>query len=182
LNKLIVLVVLLFPLSLSAQRNQLVLIKKDEVVIRYRLGDDISYKRKDKAETLRGFIVEVNDSIIITSNDTVATHQIEKLFFRKGNFMNIVGGFLVTAGSAFFIIDQLNTIVINDQEPSLSTNVSNITLTSLAIGLPMLLITKKSHRVGFKERLRIVDSESPFYYSESRFRNKGYVSPHIPRN
>jgi len=181
LDKLVVIAVLLFPIPLFAQ-NQLILIKNDEVMIRYRVGDDLNYTRKSGIDKAGGFIVEINDSTIITSNDTVATHQIERIFFRKGNFMNLIGGLLVTGGSLIFVIDQVNSILVNGEKASLDGNVSRITLTSLAIGLPMMLISKKSHRVGFKQRLRIINRESPFYYSESRFRSKGYVSPHIPRN
>jgi hypothetical protein len=172
---------LLLPV-LSYAQNQLVLIKNDEVVIRFREGDDINYNRKSSNQSLRGFIVTITDSTIITSNDTVATHQIERLLFSKGNFMNVVGTFLVAGGSLLFVIDQFNNSVVNGDKPSLDGNVSRITLTSLAVGLPMMLIKRKSHRVGFRKRLKIVDKNSPFYYSEARFHRKGFQSPHIPRN
>ncbi len=149
--------------------------------MRYRAGDDLNYKRKN-GEKLSGFIVEVNDSTIITSNDTVATHQIEKVYFPKDNFLNVVGGFLVAGGTLIFIIDQVNIVVVNGDKASLDDRVSRITLVSIAAGLPLMLIKKQAHRVGFKKRLRIVDRESPFYYSEIRSRKKGYVSPGIPRN
>lgn len=171
-----------FIQTILQAQNQLVLIKNDEVVIRFREGDDITYKRKGADHKINGFIVDINDSTIITSNDTVATHQIERLMFTKGNFMNVVGTLLVAGGSLLFVIDQFNTLVVNGEKPSLDSNVSRITLTSLAVGLPMMLIKKKSHRVGFRQRLKIVDKNSTFYYSEARFRPKGFQSPHIPRN
>jgi hypothetical protein len=167
-------------MSLFSQ-NQLVLIKNDQVLMRYRAGDDVKYKRKN-GEKVKGFIVEVNDSTIITSNDTVATHQVQRIYFPKGNFLNVVGGFLVTGGALLFLIDQVNVMVVNGDRASLDDGVSRATLTSIGIGLPPMLIKKQAHRVGFKKRLRIVDRESPFYYSEVRFRKKGYTSPGIPRN
>lgn len=179
--------ILLFALAVLCfqdvcSQNQLVLIKNDEVVIRYTIGDDFVYKRKSRTSSTIGFIVSINDSTIITSNDTVATHQIERVYFSKGSLLNILGGGMVAAGVGIFLIDQINTILIDGKDPSLDNTVTKISLTSLAIGLPMMLITKKSHRVGFKQRLRIINRESPFYYSESRFQPKGYISPHIPRN
>lgn len=182
MNKLAILLFLLLPLSLFAQRNQLVLIKNDEVVIRYGAGDNFNYKRKSGERKTGGFIVEINDSTIITSIDTVATHQIEKVFFSKGNMLNVLGGALVTGGVLIFVIDEFNTMVVDGNDFYVDERVANISLTSIAIGLPLLLLKKKSHRVGFKQRLRIVDRESLFYYSESRFRPKGYISPSIPRN
>lgn len=166
--------------SFSNAQNQLVLIKQDEVQVRYVEGDDFVYKRKSSKQVFRGFIVEINDSTLITSHDTVATHQIERIYFAKGNFLNLIGGFLVFGGSAIFIIDQVNTLIVRGEDASLDSNVSKITLTSLALGLPLLVLKKHSHRVGFKQRLRIVNKESPFYYSESRFQKKGYNSPHLP--
>lgn len=172
--------ILLLTYNFATAQRQLVLIKNDEVQVRYREGDDIAYKRKSGMK-FKGFIVEINDTTIITSNDTVATHQIEKLYFTKGNFMNVAGTFLVIAGAGILILDQFNTVVVDGESPSMDSNVARISLTSLAIGLPMMLIKKKSHRVGFKQRLRIVNRESPFYYSPSRYKF-GFRSPHIPGN
>lgn len=172
--------ILLFIYNLVTAQPQLVLIKNDEVQVRYREGDDISYKRKN-GKKLSGFIVEINDTTIITSNDTVATHQMEKLYFTKGNFMNVAGTFLVVAGAGILILDQFNTVVVDGESPSMDSNVAKISITSLAIGLPMMFIKKRSHRVGFKQRLRIVNKESPFYYSPSRYKS-GIRSPHIPGN
>ncbi len=148
-------------------QNQLVIIKNDEVLVRFIKGDDFVYKRKDGTKQT-GFIVSINDSTIITSNDTVATHQVERVYFKKGNLMNLLGGFLVVGGAGIFIIDQINTILVQGQEPSLDDNVTQISLTALAIGLPMMLIKKRSHRVGFQLRLRIINEESPFYYGRAR--------------
>lgn len=172
---------LLLVYNFATAQHQLVLIKNDEVQVRYREGDDISYKRKSGAK-LSGFIVEINDTTIITSNDTVATHQVEKLYFTKGNFMNVAGTFLVVAGAGILILDQFNTVVVDGESPSMDSNVAKISITSLAIGLPMMLIKKRSHRVGFKQRLRIINRESLFYYSTSRYKPSGFKSPHIPRN
>lgn len=171
---------LLLICNLANAQRQVVLIKNDEVQVRYREGDDIAYKRKSGVK-LNGFIVEINDTTIITSNDTVATHQIEKLYFAKGNLMNLAGSFLVVAGAGILVLDQFNTVVVDGESPSMDSNVAKISLTSLAIGLPMMLIKKRSHRVGFKQRLRIVNRESPFYYSPSRYKS-GFRSPHIPGN
>ena len=152
---------------LCVGQNQLVVIKNDDVMVRYIKGDDLVYKRKNGTKH-SGFIVSINDSTIITSNDTVATHQIERVYFKKGNLMNLMGGFLVVGGAGIFIIDQINTIIVQGEKPSMDDNVTQISLTALAIGLPMMLIKKRSHRVGFHLRLRIINEESPFYYGRAR--------------
>jgi hypothetical protein len=166
----------------SFSQNQLLVIKNDQVMVRYQKGDDFVYKRKSLKAPIHSFIIDINDSTIITNRDTLATHQIERIYFRKGNFLNVVGGFLVTGGALIFLIDQVNVLFVQGDNASIDENVASISLVSIGLGLPMMLARKNSHRVGFKKRLRIIDRNSPFYYSESRFQPKGYISPHIPRN
>jgi hypothetical protein len=171
LNKALAILLLIVPLPLFLPaQNQLVLVKNDRVVIRYKAGDDFTYKRKSRKEKSTGFIVEINDSTIITSNDTVATHQLQRIYFRKGNLLNVVGGFLTACGGGLFVIDQINNGIVQGNKLSLDDNVSRITLTSLAIGIPLMMLVKKSHRVGFRQRLKIVNKTSSFYYSESKYK------------
>lgn len=163
-------------------QNQLVVIKNDGVLMRYKAGDEWVYKRKSMKKPVHAYILSINDSTVITNRDTIATHQIERVYFKQGNLLNIVGGFLVTGGIVIFLVDQANVMLVQGEKPSLDDNVTSISLASIGLGLPMILAKKNSHRVGFKRRLKIIDKNSPFYYSESRFESKGYISPHIPRN
>lgn len=166
----------------SFSQNQLLVIKNDQVMVRYQTGDEFVYKRKSLKEPIHSFIISINDSTIITNIDTVATHQVERVYFRKGSLLNVAGGFLVTGGVLIFLVDQVNVLFVQGDGASINENVVSISLVSIGLGLPMMLAQKNSHRVGFKKRLRIIDSNSPFYYTESRFQSKGYISPHIPRN
>lgn len=166
----------------SFSQNQLLVIKNDQVMVRYQTGDEFVYKRKSLKEPIHSFIISINDSTIITNIDTVATHQVERVYFRKGSLLNVAGGFLVTGGVLIFLVDQVNVLFVQGDGASINENVVSISLVSIGLGLPMMLAQKNSHRVGFKKRLRIIDSNSPFYYTESRFQPKGYISPHIPRN
>ncbi len=177
----LVLIGLIFS-SLCFAQHQLVVIKRDEVTVRYLPGDQLVYKRKSANAFVKASVIAINDSTIITSADTLATHQIERLRFKKGNFGNVVGSFLVTGGVAIFVIDQVNTLLVRQEEASLSNSVTTISATAIAIGLPLMLIKKNSHRMGFKNRLRIINQDSPFYYSDKYLQPKGYISPHIPRN
>jgi hypothetical protein len=163
-------------------QHQLLVIKNDAVMIRYLEGDDFVYKRKSLKKPVHAYIISINDSTIITNMDTVATHQIERVYFRKGNFLNVVGGFLVTGGALIFLIDQVNVLVVQGADASIDKNVASISLLSIGLGLPMMLLRKNTHRVGFKKRLRIIDRNSPFYYEDSRFQPDRYNSHYIPRN
>lgn len=161
--KLFILFFLLGFVHLSLAQHQLVLIKSDQVQVRFIEGDDFVYKRKSSRKVIKSFIVEINDSTLITNHDTIATHQIEKLYFKKGNLLNILGGFMVLGGAGIFVIDQINTNIVRQEKASLDDNVTAISVTSLAIGLPLFLLKKGAHRVGYKQRLKIIDKGSPFY-------------------
>lgn len=161
--KLSLFVLLLVSFNSFCQ-NQLLVIKNDQVKVRYQAGDELVYKRKSLKNPIRSYIISINDSTVITDMDTIATHQVERVYFRQGNFLNVVGGFLVTGGVLIFLVDQVNELIVQGNEASINENVAAISLVSVGIGLPMMLVRKNSHRVGFKKRLRIINRDSPFYY------------------
>lgn len=147
-----------------AQRDAVV-IRNDRVVKRYQPGDDFVYKKRNGRKVQGEFIIAITPDAIITNRDTVATNQVERLYFRRDNLLNVFGGFLVAIGGGIFVIDAANTLAVRGEEFSLDDHVTRITLTSLALGVPMLVVKKRSHRVGFRLRLRIIDHTSPFYYN-----------------
>jgi hypothetical protein len=167
LRTITLLILCCLPVLVSAQR-QLLLIKNDLVVKRFQQGDDFVYKLKNGKKTQNEFIIALTDSTIITNYDTLGVHQIDRVYFAKGSLMNVFGGFLTAIGGGIFLIDLVNVTLVQQQQFSMDDNVNRISLTSLAIGLPMLLITKKSHKVGYRQRLRIIDRQSLFYYREAR--------------
>jgi hypothetical protein len=77
--------------------------------------------------------------------------------------VNLIGKFLVVAGVAYFVIDQFNVIVVNGDEPSLNEDVTAASVAMVAVGLPMMLIKKKSQKLTGKYRLITVSEGSPFY-------------------
>jgi hypothetical protein len=77
---------------------------------------------------------------------------------------------MLIGGSGYFLIDQLN-----HASKGLDAGVNRVSVTSIAIGLPMFLIKKKSQRLNHKHKLLTVKKGSPFYQSDP----KGYVSPFI---
>jgi hypothetical protein len=62
----------------------------------------------------------------------------------------------------------LNVTVIQGEDPSLDNWVSTVSLSAIGVGLPLMLIKKKSQRINYKYRLRTVDEGSPFYRPDTR--------------
>lgn len=69
-------------------------------------------------------------------------------------------------GVGYFVIDQFNVIVVNGDKATLNENVTTTSIAMVGVGLPMMLIKKKSQRLGGRYRLITVEEGSPFYRRE----------------
>ncbi len=150
----------------SWAQKQLVLLKNERVILRLHPGDDIVYKLKNSNDKQASYINNLFDAEVVVHDETVPLHEIERLYFKQTKFYNVIGGALVTAGVGIFLIDQANEVIVQGNKPSLDKRVTNISLSSLAVGLPMLFIKKKSQRIRHPYRLLTVTKGSPFYQPE----------------
>jgi hypothetical protein len=70
---------------------------------------------------------------------------------------------MVAGGVGYFLVDQFNELVIKGHEASINEDVATTSVIMVAVGLPMMLIKKKSVRVGGKFRMLTVGPNSLFY-------------------
>ncbi|MBT1702140.1 hypothetical protein [Chryseosolibacter indicus] len=174
--KTLLLVLLALPLGFSAYgQKQLVLLRKQDVILRLYPGDEIVFRVKGSKIKRTSYVNNLSDTSVVTHRDTIPFHRIEKLYFKQTRRYNIIGGALVFGGAALFLIDQLNYTVIQGNDASIDSGVSAASLSAIAVGLPMLLIRKKSQKINYKYRLRMVQKGSIFYQPDTR----GYISPYI---
>lgn len=178
-------VLLLFALVASCvdgfSQNQLILLKGDELVFRFRAGDSFEIKRKDSKTVERSFIVSINDSTVITGLDTIPVHMIDKVYKTRMMFYNVVGATLLIGGIGYFVIDQFNIVVVNGDDPNIDRGVAVSSASLLVGGALLYYVRKKSQRVHGRWRLLSVDRDSHFYVPDF-VPQKGYVSPYIPKN
>jgi hypothetical protein len=160
---------LLFLTSFTAfGQKQLVLLKGQKVKLRLYPGDDFVYKVKGSNAVKHSYVNNISDTAVVVHKDIVPYHKIERLYFKQGNFGNVIGGLLVVGGAGYFLIDQLNVMVVNGDKPSLDDNVTTSSIAMVAAGLPLMLIRKKSQRLGGKYRLLMVSKGSAFYKPDLR--------------
>lgn len=152
----------------ATAQKQLVLLKKEEVILRLRPGDEFIYKLKGSKTTKTSYVNNLFDDAVLAHNDTIPFHTIERIYFRQSKFYNTIGGVLVVGGAGLFLIDQINVVIVNGDSPSLDNRVSTISIASIAAGLPLMMIRKKSQKLNHKYRLLTAERGSIFYLKDPR--------------
>jgi hypothetical protein len=152
----------------AAAQKQLVLLKRQKVLLRLEYGDDLSFKMKGSDDIVRSYVNNIYDTAVVAHKTVVPFHKIERLYFNNysQNLLQKIGGGLVVGGIGYFAIDQLNEIVIQGEDASLNRKVTITSIAMVATGLPLMLIKKKSQRMKPGFRLLAVDRGSPFYQNE----------------
>jgi hypothetical protein len=171
-----VLLIAMLAIPCARAQKQLVLLKKEKVVLRLYPGDDIVFKTAGSKHPRTSYVNNLSDTAVVIHNDTIAYHNIERLYYRQIKFYNVLGSLLVIGGVGFTLVDQVNEIIVQGNKPSLDQAVSRISIPSIVIGLPMMLIHKKSQRLNGKYHLLMVKPGSIFYKENP----SGYQSPYIP--
>ncbi len=144
-------------------QKQLILLRRQHVILRFEPGDDIRFKLKNNPDRFHSYVNNLFPNSVKVHQDTIPLDRIERLYFRRTSFLNRLGQRLVIFGAGLFLVDQVNVRLVQGQDVSLDSRVSRITLSTVAIGLPLMLIRKKSQEIKYPYRLMIVEKGSGFY-------------------
>lgn len=140
------------------------------MLLRLYPGDEIVFRLKGEKRNRVSYVNNLSDTSVVTHRDTIPFHQFDRIYFRQRKLYNTVGTALVIFGVGLFVIDQVNVVVVNGQSPELDDKVTLWSASSVAAGLPMMLLKKKSQKIRYPTRLRMVDQGSGFYRSDPRQR------------
>jgi hypothetical protein len=154
---------------LSLGQTQLVLLNKEKVVLRLGYGDDFTYKLKKATHYTQGVMLGATEFAVITFNDTIPFSSIERVSLKghsQRNFITLVSKFLITAGIAYFAIDQFNHVIVQGQKPDLEPTVWKPSLVLVASGYALKLVRRRSQRIRFPAKLLTVERGSMFYKSD----------------
>ncbi len=156
-------VLLLIAVShLVPAQKQLLVLKRGHVIHVYRPGETIRLKRKDDENVTRSYVNNIFDYAVVLHQDTIPFQQIERLYINEPSVMNKVGGMLVVGGGGLLAIDQVNQL-IQGNGLNLDQDISAVSLACVGVGLPMMLIRKKSQRLRYPYRLMMVKLGDPLY-------------------
>lgn len=146
-----------------AAQQQFIVLKKQEVVLRYDQGQDFVYKMRGEKTKRTGFIRAIKQDTIFLWRDTIPLHQLTRVYEKRNRFHNTLGTFLVIAGVTYFLVDQFNEVVVNGNSSSLNESVTRTSVFFVGAGLPLMFLSKDLHKRGRKFRFMTVDPGSPLY-------------------
>jgi hypothetical protein len=165
---LTVFVPLTMACTVSHAQKQLVLLRGQDVKLRLYPGDEIVLKLKDSKNLKRSYVNNLLENAVVLHHDTVPFNKIERIYFKHNSRINSIGGLLVGGGATLLIIDQVNNSLIQGNDFSFDSRFTTTTAMMIAAGLPMMLIKKKSQKIGKKYRLMVASKGSAFYRPDRR--------------
>jgi hypothetical protein len=166
---LLIAVFLLLNIAPAHAQRQLVLTKGEKVMLRLYPGDEITISLKDsRKRRMKSYINALSDSGVMLHTTHIPFQNIERIWFKRSSFQHVVGGLLVTGGVAYFLIDQINVVLVNGEKASLDEKVTIPSVVMIGTGLPLLLLRKKYQTIGRRYRLRMVDKGSAFWKPDLR--------------
>ncbi len=157
-----------FAADKAEAQKQLVLLSGEKVIMRFNPGDEFVIRLKGEKNTIKSYINNLFDTAVMVHQTTIPYHKIDRVYFNQSGLVNLIGKFLVVAGVGYFLIDQVNVVIVNGDKATLNDNVTNASVAMVAVGLPMMLIKKKYQRIGGRSRLMLVEEGSPFYLEAIR--------------
>lgn len=169
--------------SAFSQQRQLIVLKNEEVLARYQKGDAIHFARAGEKEIQIQRILDMNDTLLMMNMDSVAYYRIARLDIRarkSATYAQRLGMYMMVAGVILPLAELLNTGVIQNDEPSVSSGVWVASGVLVGGGAILAFVKKPYFKPGRKFRLMIVDDRSPFYKVKPV--QEGYTSPLIPKN
>lgn len=130
---------------------------------RFTEGEYLRCKLKNK-EKREGRIIDLTETHIITSNDTLSIISIESLHVKGKQKVNVtrgIGGLLFIGGLGYFAIDQINSLIVKgagdfDEKGAI------ISLSIAATGAAILFI-KRPYKKVYGHTLKTIDYTSRFY-------------------
>ncbi|HMG89191.1 MAG TPA: hypothetical protein VK589_04000 [Chryseolinea sp.] len=162
----LVLFISLLPFTFAYSQKQLVLLKREKVLLRLFYGDEFIYRLKGSKTVKTSYVNNLYDTAVLAHKEIVPFHKIDRVYFKHSSFGNRVGTMLVIGGVGYFLIDQFNTVVVHGENATIHEGVATTSAVLAGVGLPLMLIKKKSQRIGGKYRLLTAEKGSAFYMPE----------------
>lgn len=180
-NVILFLFFVLFGFSATAQQRQVVVLKNQTVLARYKVGEVISFAREGDKHILQQKILDLNDTLIMMNLDSVSYFRIKKLDIRArkaSTFGQRLGAYMIAAGVILPLAELINTGLVQKQGASIDEGIAIASGVLIVGGAALVLIKKPYFKPGRKHRILIVKKGSTFYEDNAPARQ---VNPYLPR-
>ena len=157
-----IIIIVSIHFHIEAQR-QLVLVSRRNIINRFMEGETFRTKWRDDKKEHWGFIVEINEFAIVTSQDTINLNDIKQVLLPGKPLINKIGKTLITIGVVYLFIDQFNWVVVQGHDPSMDDSVWKPASILVGAGIPLLFFNKKWIRIKRGVHLVSVDKDSRLY-------------------
>lgn len=145
-------------------QQQMVLLKRGDVVARFELGDNIKCKlRNGKVKT--GMAIRYTDSFILLRGDTIMFSDIYKIHAkgkRKADLRQKVGTVLMVGGVGYFAIDMVNTLFFVEGQRGMDEGVAITSGSLVATGAALTFLRSPYMKVRGLS-IRMITPESRYY-------------------
>jgi hypothetical protein len=181
-NVILFLFYFLFSFCAAAQQRQLVVLKNETVLARYKVGDVISFARESDKKILQEKILNLNDTLIMMNLDSVSYFRIKKLDIRGRKPSTLgqrLGAYMIAAGILLPAAELINTGIVQKQDASIDEGIAIASGVLVGGGAALVFIKKPYFKPGRKNRILIVKKGSAFYEDIAPVRP---VNPYLPRN
>src|SRR5262245_27045267 len=131
MKKLAIFLLMFIP-GICFGQKQLLLLNREDVVLRFNPGDEIVLKLKNSKRVRTSYVNNIFTTAVMVHMDTITFDKIDRIYFRHWRFSNIVGGALVIGGAGLFAIDQFNEVVVHGEKASLDSWVTTTSITGIA--------------------------------------------------
>lgn len=142
----------IFSISALSQK-QLVLVKKNKVIVRINEGESIRFKRKDQDHFTKGIIEGIQQESFRIGEDTTYLYDVAAIDLRgrpNGNFkVRQAGIMLILAGTALVLIDAVNS-------GNVSSGIVGVSGAFITTGVFMLFVNNDIYKVGRKKKIIVM--------------------------
>ncbi|TXH26509.1 MAG: hypothetical protein E6Q96_07750 [Cyclobacteriaceae bacterium] len=148
-------------------QQQMVLLKRGDVVARFEQGDNIKCKLRN-GKTKEGMAIRYTDTFILLRGDTIMFSDIYKIHAkgkRKADFRQKVGTVLLIGGVGYFAIDQINTLFFVKGQSGIDEGVAITSGSLVAAGAALTFLRSPYIKVRGLS-IRMITPESRYYRYE----------------
>jgi hypothetical protein len=161
--------ILLLTSCAAFAQPQVVLLRKEKVLLRKEVGDLIRYKLRDSDKISEAPLVASWEFGFVTTVDSVRYSEVKKIHAGgRSTFLSRFGRAMVIGGTGYFLIDQFNEGIISGNGFSLEGGVWRPAVALVLTGGVLSVSGRKWYRTEYGPfRLITAEPDSPFYrYSD----------------